>query len=91
MSDQEIVVHSDRETESNEMVDLAANVAQHMLTNAMHRHERQMEETLGNINHVNNLARLAGFEKFNELGTIESRSNSGVMATPIASPTLPVQ
>jgi hypothetical protein len=74
----------------NEMVDLSDNVAQHMLTNAMNRHERQMEETLGNINHVNNLARLAGFEKFNELSTVESRSNSGLMATPIAGPTTQV-
>ena len=28
-------------------------------------------------------------QNFNELGTLEGRANSGVIATPIASPTLP--
>lgn len=36
---------------------------------------------------AHNLARLGTTVKFNELGTLESRANSGVMATPIASPT----
>ena len=36
---------------------------------------------------VHNLVRHAAFRKFDEIGTLEGRANSGVNATPIASPT----
>jgi len=36
------------------------------------------------------ILRFGADTKFNELGTLESRANSGVMATPIASPTTQV-
>jgi hypothetical protein len=68
--------------------DLPEAVAQQMMADTMNRHARQMEETLGSVNHVNNLARLAGFTKYNEIGSIEGRANSGVNATPIAGPTI---
>ena len=46
-----------------------------------------MTEIVNNGATAHNLARLGTTVKFNELGTLESRANSGVMATPIASPT----
>lgn len=46
-----------------------------------------MTEIGSNAAVAHNLARLGTTVKFNELGTLESRANSGVMATPIASPT----
>jgi hypothetical protein len=70
-----------------EAVDLPQNVASHLMT-----------ETVGNIQ-ANNLAgrniattangvlQAAMARNFDELGTVESRATSGVMATPIASPT----
>ncbi len=68
-------------------VDLPHNVASHLMT-----------ETVGNIQ-ANNLAgrniattangvlQAAMARNFDELGSVESRATSGVMATPIASPT----
>lgn len=67
-------------------MDLPAGVGQLMMT-----------ETAGNIQANNRDGRNAGSlaalvlqaamaRNFDELGTIESRANSGVMATPIASP-----
>lgn len=68
-------------------IDLAPNVAAQLQT-----------ETVGNIQQNNALNRnvagvamgvlqSAAARNFDELGTLESRANSGVLATPIAGPT----
>ena len=83
------IVHpsgEDKEKQMAESIDLPPNVAQQVLTDSLKRHERQMEETLGNINSVNNLVRHSGFRKFDELDTVEGRAVSGVNATPLGSP-----
>ena len=74
--------------EEDEMsTDLPAAVAQQLMT-----------ETVGNIQgnnsrgrdaatQANNVLMFASARNFDELGTVESRATSGVIATPIASPT----
>jgi hypothetical protein len=72
---------------SGQAVDLSPNVANALLN-----------ETIGNIQANNRDGRnvstmamgvlqMAAARNFDELGAVESRSTSGVMATPIASPT----
>jgi hypothetical protein len=72
---------------ASDAVDLSPNVANALLN-----------ETIGNIQANNRDGRnvstmamgvlqMAAARNFDELGAVESRSTSGVMATPIASPT----
>ena len=74
-------------SDMSEPIDLAPNVAGHLMT-----------ETVGNIQANNRDGRnisttalgvlqSAAARNFDELGAVESRATSGVMATPIASPT----
>lgn len=83
-----IHIPTDSENEEPKMpqVDLSENVANQLLT-----------ETVGNIQSANRRGRdtsdiaegvLKGAmaRNFDELGTTESRANSGVIATPVASP-----
>lgn len=67
-------------------VDLPENVAGALLKHGSEFHQQLMSDISGNISHVHNLTRSAAFRAFQELDTLESRANSGVLATPIASP-----
>lgn len=68
-------------------IDLPENVAGELLRQGVSDHQAAMSETRGNIQNVNNIVRSYAARSFGQLDTIESRANSGVMATPIASPT----
>lgn len=68
-------------------IDISSNVANVLLTettgNIQASNQRQ-RDSAGNANAV---LQFAAARNFDELGTLESRANSGVIATPIASPT----
>ena len=46
-----------------------------------------MTDIGANASSAHNFARLGAVNKFNELGTVESRAHSGIIATPVAGPT----
>lgn len=68
-------------------IDLPENVAGMLLKEGSESHQALMADIRHNAATGHNLARLGAVKAFNELDTLESRANSGVMATPIASPT----
>ena len=70
-----------------EPIDLPSNVAGAILKQGSEAHQQAMTDILANGANVHNLVRLSGFRKFDEIGVAESRANSGLIATPIASPT----
>lgn len=70
-----------------EQIDLPPNVAGALLKQGSEASQGLMTDIMHNGAHVHNLTRLSGFKHFDEIDTLESRANSGVMATPIASPT----
>ncbi len=85
---------TDDENDSNDTgedvmsaIDLPSNVAGAILKQGSEAHQQAMTDILANGANVHNLVRLSGFRKFDEIGVAESRANSGLMATPIASPT----
>jgi len=75
--------------EEHEMaaIDLPETVAGLLLKEGSESHQQLMFESRANSQHTNNLVRTVATHKFAEVGPIESRAVSGVMATPIASPT----
>lgn len=68
-------------------VDLPPNVASEMLRLGMAQHQQGMGDISINAAHIHNITRGSIVRKFDEVSTMESRANSGIMATPIASPT----
>ena len=68
-------------------IDLPANVAGAILKQGSEAHQVIMTDVINNGANVHNLVRTSAFRKFDEIGSIESRANSGVIATPVASPT----
>lgn len=70
--------------------DLPDGVLTTLLKTGSEAYQRTMADQNDNGATAHNLARLGAIERFNELGTVEGRANSGVMATPIASPTTQV-
>ena len=75
------------ETKMAEGIDLAPNVAAMLMKEGSESHQALMNDIRHNGASVHNLVRHAAFRKFDEIGTLEGRANSGVNATPIASPT----
>jgi hypothetical protein len=73
--------------ETEMAIDLPENVAGALLKEGSESHQALMVDVRGNVATANNLARLGATRQFNELDTIESRAHSGIMATPVASPT----
>ena len=68
-------------------IDLPENVASELLRQGVSVHQQAMTDISTNASHIHNITRGSIVRKFDEIGTLESRANSGVMATPIASPT----
>ena len=68
-------------------IDLPDNVAGAILKQGSEAHQAIMTDVINNGANVHNLVRTSAFRKFDEIGSIESRANSGVIATPIAGPT----
>ena len=70
-------------------VDIAPGVAQAHLHDGLSLRAFMMAETQGNIQNVNNLARLTGVKQFNEVGTLEGKAVQGVTAIPHGAPVGP--
>lgn len=68
-------------------IDLPESVAQHMLTKLVESTNFSSELARNATQENNNIIGRVATRKFDELGPDESRAVSGVMATPIASPT----
>jgi len=69
-----------------EAVDLPPNVASEMLRLGASAHQQGMTDIATNASHIHNITRGSIVRKFDEIGTLEGRANSGVNATPIAAP-----
>ena len=68
-------------------IDLPDNVAGMLLKEGSESHQALMADIRHNGAAVHSLLRFSAARSFDQLDTLESRANSGVMATPIASPT----
>lgn len=68
-------------------IDLPENISGLLLKEGSESHQALMNDIRHNGANVHNLVRTSAFRKFDEIGSIESRANSGVIATPIAGPT----
>ena len=68
-------------------LDLAENVGGMLLKSGSEAHQALMTDIMHNGANVHNLTRLSSFKHFDEFGIEESRANSGLIATPIATPT----
>ena len=67
--------------------DLPDGVASHILTSGTQAYQRQMSQG-GDVSQLaNGVLQAAMARNFDELGIKESRAVSGVIATPVASPT----
>lgn len=75
------------ETSGETKMDLPENVQSLLLKSGSENFLSAQQESQTNASNVHNLARLSAVRRFSELGPIESRAVSGVLATPIASPT----
>jgi hypothetical protein len=73
--------------EKNMAIDLSDNVAAMLLKEGSESHQALMNDIRHNGSNVHNLTRLSAFKKFDQLGIGESRAESGLIATPVASPT----
>ncbi len=67
-------------------IDLPENVVGLLLKTGSEIHQGLVADIVHNGANVHNIARLSAVRKFDEVGTMEGRANSGVNATPIASP-----
>lgn len=70
-----------------EAIDLPPNVTGMLLKQGSEFSQAHMADITTNAGVVHNLARLIATRNFDEVGVLEGRAVSGVMATPIASPT----
>jgi hypothetical protein len=68
-------------------VDLPENVAASLMKEGSEGHQALMADIRHNGANVHSLVRHAAFKHYNEIDSVESRANSGVLATPIAGPT----
>ena len=74
--------------EENDMaVDLPEGVANHLLTETVGNIQADNRNGRGITTTAQGVLQGAMARNFDELGTVESRANSGVIATPVASPT----
>lgn len=69
-----------------EAIDLPVNIMGTLLMHGTQFHQTHMADITTNAGTVHNLARLIATRNFDEVGVLEGRAVSGVMATPIASP-----
>ena len=68
-------------------IDLPENVAGALLKEGSESHQAPLLDIRHNGANVHNLVRTSAFRKFDQLEISESRAQSGLVATPIASPT----
>lgn len=58
----------------------------HILTAGAQQFQKDMTDIGANVAVSHNLARLGATQRFNEVDLIEGRTASGILSTPIASP-----
>lgn len=68
------------------MADLAPGVAEHLTMESMGNIQLSNANSRNASQEINSILGRASAKRFDELGPIEGRSVSGVIATPIASP-----
>lgn len=74
-------------TEGETLMTTVASYMDHICKTGSEAYQALMTDIQHNGATSHAILRFGADTKFNELGTLESRANSGVMATPIASPT----
>jgi len=67
-------------------IDLTDNVSGALLKQGSEAHQQVMTDIGQNGAAIHSIIRASVVTKFNEIGTLEGRANSGVNATPIAGP-----
>lgn len=73
--------------EKMEKMDIPDGVHGHLLTTGSQAYQQSMSRGIEVSQLANGVLQAAMSRNFDELGTVESRAHSGVMATPVASPT----
>lgn len=68
------------------VIDLPENVTGLILKAGSEAFQQGMTDINTNASHIHNVTRGSIFRKFDEIGSLEGRANSGVNATPMASP-----
>ena len=68
------------------MADLASGVAEHLTMESMGNIQLSNTNARNSSQEINSILGRTSAKRFDELGPIEGRSVSGVIATPIASP-----
>lgn len=76
-----------KEKKMAEAIDLPVNIMGTLLMHGAQFHQAHMSDITTNAGTVHNLSRLIATRNFDEVGVLEGRSVSGVLATPIAGPT----
>jgi len=66
---------------------LDESVASHLMAESIQTHKFFMAETMGNIQHANNMLRAIGNKQFDQLDSVEAQANRAVTVTPIGEPT----
>jgi hypothetical protein len=79
---------NESEEEMAEQVDLSPNVANQLLTESVGNIQADNRRGRDNATVATGVLQGAMARNFDELGTVEGRANSGVIATPVAGPTL---
>lgn len=87
MSDPLEVILQTEEEKQMAAIDLPENVMGTLLMHGAQFHQAHMSDITTNAGVTHNLARLIATRNFDEVGVLEGRSVSGVLATPIAGPT----
>jgi len=75
--------------EDNMAIVLGDTISELLLTETAANLQQSNRNVRGGLDTVMVALTASVGQNFNELGTLEGRANSGVIATPIASPTLP--
>lgn len=68
-------------------IDLPPNVASHLQAKSIQNFDNLNNVASGALTTANNVLAYAAARNFDKLGAVESRSVSGVLATPVAGPT----
>ena len=77
----------ERNTKMAEPIDLPPNVASQLMAESVTNGQSSSQNARNVSNIAMGVLQAAAARNFDELGTVESRANSAVLATPAASPT----
>ena len=86
-NDGTITVPKPEDEKMAEVVDLSPNIANMIMTETAGNIQANNREGRDSASAAQAQLRFTAVQNFGELGALESRANSGVLATPIAGPT----